>query len=187
MTRAWVADLENGRGFSAYVDYGGEGPFVALPGPDGVPLEEALGWARANSERVSVRLGNIHFSAGRQAIESLPAWTGADPDPRPAQRHGQPSRFAVEARTAWFRGDRPAVAHRLAAAVANQPGVVGGTAVSRKHGFSVLFKVTSPSLQAAREDAFDAIRHAWRTSGIEGRPGEEWDLSSLSVSPDARA
>jgi hypothetical protein len=186
MTRAWVGDLENGRGFSAYVDYGGEGPFTALPGPDGVPLEEALGWARANSERVSVRLGDTHYSAGRQAIESLPVWTGADPDPLPAQRHGRPSSFAVEARTAWSRSDRDGVAQRLASAVADQPGVVGASAVSRKQGFSVLFEVTSPSLQAAREDAFVAIRTAWHSSGIEARPGEDWDLTSLSVSPDAR-
>jgi len=185
MTRAWVGDLENGRGFSAYVEYGGEGPFTALPGPDGVPLEEALGWARANSERVSVRLGNTHYSAGRQPIESLPVWTGADPDPRPAQRHGRAGSFAVEARTAWSRSDRDDVAQRLAAAVASQPGVVGATAESRKHGFSILFKVTSPSLQAAREDAFVAIRNAWHSSGIEARPEEDWDLPSLSVSPDA--
>ena len=186
MTRAWVGDLENGRGFSAYVDYGGEGPFTALPGPDGVPLEEALGWARANSERVSVRLGNTHYSAGRQQIESLPVWTGADPDPRPARRDGQPTSFAVDARTAWSRNDRDEVAQQLAAAVASQPAVIGATAESRKHGFSVLFKVTSPSLQAAREEAFAAIRDAWHSSGIEARPGEDWDLTSLSVSPDAR-
>jgi hypothetical protein len=101
VTRAWVADLGQGWGFSAHVDFGEASPFSVLPGPNQVTLEEVLGWARA---------------------------------------------------------------HRR---------------------FSVQFLVESASLEAAQEDCLRVIRSAWKQAGIEARAGDDWDGSSLEVTPAA--
>ena len=161
-----------------------EGPFSALQGPDQVTLEEALGWARAQAERVSVRVGNVHYSAGREPIRSLPAWTGPDPEPRPVERHGRLRRFRAEAETGWYRDDRAEVARRLAEAVADQREALESSYELLEHrAFSVAFLFESPSLLAAHEDCFRLIRSAWAACDIEARPGDDFDLSSLQVTP----
>jgi hypothetical protein len=181
MARAWVAEMPRGEGFSAFVDFGECWPFAMLPGPDRVTIEEALGWARAHSDRVSVRLGDTHYSAGRQAIRLLPAWTGADPEARPAERGGRRRLFRAEVRTGWYREDRADVARRLADAVAAQDGALESSHELRERGFSVRFLVVSASLAAAQEDSLDVIRSAWEACGIDARPGDDFDGSGLQV------
>ena len=167
MARAWVGDLGQGWGFSAHVEFGEDGPF-SFTQDHRVTLEEALGWARAHCDRVSVRVENVHFSAGREPIRSLPAWTGPDPAPRPTERHGRLRSFSVEASTAWYRDDRAEVARRLAEAVAAEEGALRSWFEPLEHDFfSVWFLVESPSLQAAQEDSSRLIRAAWAACGIE--------------------
>jgi hypothetical protein len=182
MTRGWVSELGPGQGlFTAQVEYGGSEPFSVLPGPHAVELEEALGWARAYAERVSVRLGGDFYSAGREQIETLPEWTGPYPDPRPADREGPLLEFRAEAQTAWFRNDRAEVARRLAEALDSLPTTSDVIPVPTQHGFRVGFTVFSPSPAAARELSFRVVREAWKASGIEARGGDDFDADELRV------
>lgn len=54
----------------------------ALDGPQDLPLDEALGWARARAPRVRLTIGDTDYSAGATALAGLPQWTGTPPPKR---------------------------------------------------------------------------------------------------------
>ena len=67
----WASGL-----FSAHIDGS-----ALVDGPDAVPIEDALAWARERAERIVVRVdrhGEQEFSAGREPVGSLPPWPPAD-------------------------------------------------------------------------------------------------------------
>jgi hypothetical protein len=71
-----VVDLgENGAAlFSASVTFDENGPFDHMNGPDRVSSHEAVAWARRHAERITVRLGDVLYTAGEVPIAGLPDW-----------------------------------------------------------------------------------------------------------------
>ena len=176
----YVADLGDGTGFTAHVEYREPGPFSFLSGPNRVDEADAVAWARRHAARVVVRIGEDFFSAGELPKSDLPQWPHQARQPTATENGDEKVPWYVEARTGWFRGDAASVARRLAEAVRADPKTAGTAHDARPRGFSVAFTIMSQSEHAAREAASRILRDAWSAAEIETSAGD-YDVSSLVV------
>ena len=134
MTRASVGDMGDGRHFSASVDYDEPGPFSFMLGPDFVEAREALAWARPHARRVTIRVGEVFYTAGDEPVQNLPEWEDVGPEPAGARgERGAPVAWQVEAHVNCIRRDGIDVAARLADALRAEPGTSEVTPVSYTH------------------------------------------------------
>lgn len=181
MAVAWVGD-DGAGGFWAHVDYDGPGPFCLLNGPGPARVEEAVAWARSRAPKVYVRVGGELYSAGQEPVRGLLPWLWAAPvAPAASARQERPRAWRVEARTGWYRPDRESGASRLAGAVARDPRASDAKAVARERGFMVSCRVSAASELDANELAFDIVGSAWAALEIEAVPGDEFDISGITV------
>jgi hypothetical protein len=174
-----VADEGDGATFFAHAELDEPGPFSFVNGPDEVPAEEAIGWARQHARRVIVRIGDAHYSAGEEPVEGLERWRGTPAPPLPAT--GAPVASRVVASTGWHGADRPEVARSLAAGVEKNQRARGVARAVDATGFEVAFTITAASLVEANEVASAIVRRAWADTGIEAVPGEDFDGDGVSV------
>jgi hypothetical protein len=56
-----------------------------------------------------------------------------------------------------------------------------------KTGFHVMFAIRAASIVQARELASELLRAAWSASKIDAVPGDDYDVSSINVTPSPRA
>jgi hypothetical protein len=163
------------------VEYDEPGPFSFVDGPESVSAQEAIDWARRHAQRVSVRVGEVTYSAGIEPLPGLPEWADGPSTPVQEPDDAEPALWQAEGRTAWSRPDLADVASRLADAVRAELG--GGTVreVTSKYGFRVTFILTAPSAVAAREAASGTLRRAWTATGIDAIPGDDFDLTSVTA------
>lgn len=145
--------------------------------------DEALSWARAHADRVSVRVGNTHFSAGAAPIGHLPEWPGPEPRARHHAEADEPRPWRIEARTGWYRPDIAEVAARLVEALTSDPTTSDTTHTVGERWFSVSFTVVCPSLLGAKEASFEVLRGAWASTQVVATPGIDYDVSSVQVWP----
>jgi hypothetical protein len=180
---AWVGD--NGQGaFSAWVDYDDPGPFSYRHGPSDVPLADALFWARAQSPRVILRVGDVHYSAGEEQAGGKPVWTHEVATPASAAGNtGSIVGWRVDARVCWFRVDREAVAMELTRAIERDPRAADAAMTLRVPEFSVRFALRARSELDAHELASEILQSAWSALDAHADPGEDFDGPSMSVTP----
>jgi hypothetical protein len=177
-----VADLGDGKSFSAHVEYGDD-PFSVMIGPNWAEPGVAVGWARRHARRVVVRVGTEFFSAGEEPYRDAPPWPG----PRSASgradagERGPARSWSVEAGLAWFRGDVLEVAERLAEAVRAAPEASDAGFGRTESGFRVTFVVSAAAEVEANELASVLLRAAWAATGIEATPGDDFDGDSIDV------
>jgi hypothetical protein len=183
MPRAYVGDDGDGR-FSAHVDCDEDGPFSFVLGPTGVGPEEAITWARGRAERVTVRVGSDFYTAGSEAVRDLPTWRGHGDDRElPAESAADVSDWQVEGRTGWFRDDASEVARAIARRLDDDARARDVAHGVTKTGFRVTFAIRAASIVGARELASELLRAAWSASKIDAVPGDDYDVSSITVTP----
>jgi len=187
MARAYVGDGGDGR-FSAHVECEEDGPFSHVVGPTGVGPEEAIAWARRRAERVTVRVGVDFYTAGSEAVRNLPSWPGQDHDRELlSEPGGHLSDWQVEGRTGWFRDDASEVARAIARLLDDDTRARDVAQGVTKTGFRVTFAIRAASIVRARELASELLRAAWSGSRIYAVPGDDYDVSSVTVTPLPRA
>jgi hypothetical protein len=187
MPRAYVGDDREGR-FSAHVDCDEDGPFDFVLGPTGVGPEEAIAWARRRAGRVTVRVGGDFYTAGSEAVRDLPTWRGHGDDRElPSESAADFSDWQVEGRTGWFRDDASDAAQAIARRLDDDARARDVAHGVTKTGFHVMFAIRAASIVQARELASELLRAAWSASKIEAVPGDDYDVSSISVTPSPRA
>jgi hypothetical protein len=187
MPRAYVGDDGDGR-FSAYVDCDEDGPFSHVNGPTGVGPEEAITWARRRAERVTVRVGGDFYTAGSEAVRDLPSWQGHGDDRElPSEPAADLSDWHVEGRTGWFRDDASKVALAIARRLDDDARARDVAHGVTKTGFHVMFAIRATSIVGARELASELLRAAWSASRIDAVPGDDYDASSITVTPSTGA
>jgi hypothetical protein len=181
MARAYVGDGGDGR-FSAHVECDEDGPFSFVLGPTGVGPEEAIAWARGRAERVTVRLGVDFYTAGSEAVRDLPSWPGHDDDRELSfEPAADLSDWQVEGRTGWFRDDASEAARAIARRLDNDARATDVAHGVTKTGFRVTFAIRAASIVEARELASELLRAAWSASRIDAVPGDDYDVSSVTV------
>jgi hypothetical protein len=183
----WIGDLGDGTSlFSAWVDFDENGPFDFVNGPDRVPVEEALAWARRYAERITVRVGDEHFTAGEVAVEGRPTWDDriAAFPPEPAAHESGGPQWYVEASTGWYREDREAVLTRLSRALRADARATEEAQELSDNQITVTFAVQADTRLAAQEEASRIMRDAWAASDTEAIPGHDFDLPGMLVTPD---
>jgi hypothetical protein len=187
MPRAYVGDDREGR-FSAHVDCDEDGPFSHVDGPTGVGPEEAITWARRRAGRVTVRVGGDFYSAGSEAVRDLPSWPGPDDDRElPSEPAADLSDWQVEGRTEWLRDDASDAARAIARRLEDDARAREVAHGVTKTGFHVMFAIRAASIVQARELASELLRAAWSASKIDAVPGDDYDVSSINVTPSPRA
>jgi hypothetical protein len=187
MPRAYVGDSGDGL-FTAHVDCDEDGPFSFVIGPTGVGPEEAIAWARLRADRVTVRVGGDFYTAGSEAVRDLPSWPGHGDDRElPSGPAGDLSDWEVEGRTGWFRDDASDAARAIARGLEGDARARDVAHGVTKTGFHVTFAVRAVSIVQARELAAELLRAAWSASEIEAVPGEDYDASSVTVTPSSDA
>jgi hypothetical protein len=183
MARAYVGDGGDGR-FSAHVECDEDGPFSHVGGPTDVGPEEAIAWARRRAERVTVRVGVDFYTAGSEAVRDLPSWPGHGDDRELlSEPAADLSDWHVEGRTGWFRDDASDVARAIARRLDDDARARDVAHGVTKTGFRVTFAIRAGSIVRAREVASEVLRAAWSGSSIEAVPGDDYDVSSVSVTP----
>lgn len=187
MPRAYVGDDGHGR-FSAYVDCDEDGPFSHVEGPTGVGPEEAITWARGRAERVTVRVGSDFYTAGSEAVRDLPSWQGHGNDQEPpSEPAADLSDWQVEGRTGWFRDDASEVARAIAMRLDDDARARDVEHGVTKTGFRVTFAIRAASIVRARELASELLLGAWSASRFDALPGDDYDVSSVTVTPSLGA
>jgi hypothetical protein len=186
MAVAYVGDDRDGR-FSAHVECDEDGPFSHVDGPTGVGPEEAISWARRRAERVMVRVGLDFYTAGSEPVRDLPSWPGPRNDRKSPFEPADLSDRQVEARTGWFRDDAPDVARAIARRLDDDRRARDVADGVTKTGFSVTFAIRAASIVAARELASELLRAAWSAARIDALPGDDYDGSSVTVTPSPGA
>jgi hypothetical protein len=181
MPVAWVVD--NGRGgFSAWVDYDDPGPFSYTQGPSDAPLADALFWAHRQAARVILRVSDVHYSAGEERAGGKPVWTqDVGPATAAANNAGPIVAWRVDAGMAWFRADRETVATALAEVIAQDRRAGDAAMTLAVPDFSVRFTLRARSELAANKVASEILQTAWAALDVEANPGDDFDLTSISV------
>jgi hypothetical protein len=162
-----VADDGNGALFFAHVEFDEPGPFSHVNGPDDVSAEEAVAWARRHAERVIVRVGDTHYSAGEQPVDGLEPWPLG--------------LWRAVASTGWYRSDRSDVVRALASNVEKNQRARDVASGVDDVGFEVAFTVAAASAVEANEVAAEIVREAWAAAGIDAVPGDDFDAAGVSV------
>jgi hypothetical protein len=183
MPRAYVGDDGDGR-FIAHVDCDEDGPFSFVLGPTGVGPEEAITWARRRAERVTVRVGADFYTAGSEAVRDLPSWPGHGDDRElPSEPAADLSDWQVEGRTGWFRDDASDAARVIARRLDDDARARNVEHGVTKTGLYVTFAIRAASIVRARELASELLRAAWSASKLDAVPGDDYDVSSITVTP----
>jgi hypothetical protein len=185
MALAYVGDDGDGR-FSADVECDEDCLFSHVDGPTGVGPEEAIAWARRHAERVTVRVGVDFYTAGSEAVRDLPSWPGHGNNRELPSEPAHLSDWQVEGRTGWFRDDASDVARANARRLTATPARDVAHGVT-KTGFRVTFAIRAGSIVRARELASELLRAAWSAARIDAVPGDDYDASSVTVTPSPGA
>ena len=183
MATAYVGDRGDGR-FSADVDCDEDGPFSHVNGPTDVGPEEAIAWARRRAKRVIVRVGADFYTAGSEAVRGLPSWPGhGDHCESPSEPAADLSDWHVEGRTGWFRDDASDAARSIARGLQDDARARDVAHGVTQTGFRVTFAIRAASIVRARELASELLQSAWSGSKIDAAPGDDYDASSVTVTP----
>jgi hypothetical protein len=167
--------------FSAHVAFAEPGPFCFLNGPRGVSVETAVDWSRRHADSVVVRVGDVNYSAGADAVPGLPPWRMRDqnldavPDP--------PRDWLIRARTVWHRDDRAAIARGMADAIDDDKRTRAVIGKASTHAITLSFELRSRATDDATETASELLRSAWRHLDVDATPGRDYDFSTVELQP----
>jgi hypothetical protein len=133
---------------------------------------------------VTVRVGSDFYTAGSEAVRDLPSWPGHGNDRElPSEPAADFSDWHVEGRTGWFRDDALEAARAIALRLDDDARARDVAHGVTKTGFRVTFAIRAASIVQARELASGLLRGAWSGSRLVAVPGDDYDVSSVTVTP----
>lgn len=87
----------------------------------------------------------------------------------------------MEARTGWHRADRAEVARQIAEAVRGNPAAADTAVAICEPVFTVAFTFMARDEVEAHAAASSLVRAPWRGLDIDATPGDDSDVSGLTV------